>query len=214
MTARLPRTLDAHEARVLGALLEKQLVTPDAYPLSLSALVAACNQKTAREPVLELPEREVLAALERLREHVLVWKVTGGRVDKWEHNLELRWSLTPPQKALMALLLLRGPQTPGELRGRSERLHDFAGPQDVETALGELAAGPEPLVAELPRRLGQKERRFAQVVTGPPAEPPAGDAPAAPHAEGRRSDRIDLLEERVGRLEAELADLRRLLGGR
>jgi len=135
---RLPRPLDAVELRVLGALLEKQQATPEYYPLTLHALAAACNQKTNRDPVTDLDEAAVLAALERLREHVLVWKTGGARAEKWEQNVDRRWSLDAGAKAVMTLLLLRGEQTPGELRGRSERLHAFATPGEVEAALQRL----------------------------------------------------------------------------
>jgi hypothetical protein len=160
---RLPRPLDPVECRVLGALLEKEQTTPEYYPLTVNALVAACNQKTNREPVTELTEGEVTAALERLRKNVLVWSSEGARTERWRHALDRRWRLTPATKALVTLLLLRGPQTPGELRGRSERMRRFATPAEVEAALAELAAGREPLARELPRAPGQKENRWTHV---------------------------------------------------
>jgi 2-methylisocitrate lyase-like PEP mutase family enzyme/uncharacterized protein YceH (UPF0502 family) len=165
-TARLPRPLDPIEVRVLGALLEKQQTTPEYYPLTLNALAAACNQKTNRDPVMALSEGEVRAALERLREHVLVWQIAGSRSEKWEQNAEKRWELDSATRALLTLLLLRGAQTPGELRSRSNRLHAFASITDVEAALRDLASGPEALVAELPRAPGQKEARWAHLVGG------------------------------------------------
>jgi uncharacterized protein YceH (UPF0502 family) len=221
--ARLPRPLDPVEVRALGALLEKQQTTPEYYPLTLHALVAACNQKSNRDPVVELSAAEVEAALDRLREQVFVWKTGFSRVEKWEQNVERRWQLDAPAKAVMTLLLLRGEQTPGELRGRSDRLHPFATTRDVEAALEKLAAGPEPLVAELPRRPGQKETRWTHLVAGPvegaqspaaPAARAAGTAVSA--APSLRFDalasRVDALEERLAAISRELSDLKGTLG--
>ena len=175
--ARLPRPLDPVEIRVLGALLEKQQATPEYYPLTLNALLAACNQKSNRDPVLGLSEGEVRSALERMREHVLVWQVGGSRSEKWEQNVEKRWELDSATRALMTLLLLRGAQTPGELRSRSDRLHAFASTTDIEAALRRLASGPEPLVVELPRAPGQKETRWTHLVGGPVEAAAPGPAP-------------------------------------
>ena len=146
----LPRVLDPVEIRVLGCLLEKQLLTPEYYPLTVNALLAACNQRSSREPVMELADGEVAAALDRLAEHVLVWKSAGARSERWLHNLDRRLALDPPAKAVLALLFLRGPQTPGELRARAERMHAFATTVAVEEALCALAAGDE-LAARLTR---------------------------------------------------------------
>ncbi len=210
--ARLPRPLDPVEIRVLGALLEKQQATPEYYPLTLNALVAACNQRSNRDPVLELSEREVRAALERLREHVLVWQIGGSRSEKWEQNVEKRWELDSATRALMTLLLLRGTQTPGELRSRSDRLHAFASITDVEAALRRLASGPEALVAELPRAPGQKEARWAHLAGGP-AESGVARAPG-PSAESPNSlgSRVTLLEEQLAALSREISDLKKRLG--
>ena len=205
---RLPRQLDAVECRVLGALLEKEQATPEYYPMTIHALVAACNQKSNREPVLELSEREVEVALRRLFEDVLVWRSEGARTLKWSHNLDRRWGLAPPTKAVMTLLLLRGAQTAGELRGRSDRLHPFATVAEVEAALAGLAAadpdqGEQALTAELPRAPGQKERRWihlvgdAVVASAPLAEP-------APSAGGAFEQRLADLERRLERIEREL----------
>ncbi|MDL2717421.1 MAG: DUF480 domain-containing protein [Acidobacteriota bacterium] len=211
--ARLPRPLDAVEIRVLGALLEKQQATPEYYPLTLHALVAACNQKSNRDPVLELAPAEVEAALSRLREHVFVWKTGFSRAEKWEQNVEKRWQLDAPAKAVMTLLLLRGEQTPGELRGRSDRLHPFTTTGDVEAALEALAAGPEPLVAELPRRPGQKETRWTHLVAGPVEGARAPATSAAPAAANLRPDtlaaRVAALEEKLDAIARELAELRK-----
>src|SRR6202035_102365 len=158
------RQLDAVEIRVLGALLEKEQTTPEAYPLTMNALLAACNQKTNRDPVTSLTETEVDAAVERLRQEVLVWRVEGARVERWKQSVSRRWSLDSGAKALLTLLLLRGPQTAGELHSRSERLHAFASLAEVEEALRRLAAADEPLVREQPRRPGQKENRWIHLV--------------------------------------------------
>jgi len=201
----LTRPLSPVEIRVLGALMEKEQTTPDAYPLTVKNLITACNQKSNREPVTELTETEVVEALDALRQDVLAWRQEGARVEHWEHCLDRRWRLDRPKKALMTLLMLRGPQTPGELRSRSERLHAFASVEGVESQLADLAAGDDPLVAELPRQPGQRENRWIHRVGAdealpvPPAAPPPSPVPEAP----RRS----LLDERLERLEAAVAGL-------
>jgi len=207
---RLPKTLDSVEARVLGALLEKEQATPEYYPLTLNALVAACNQKSNRDPVMELDSSDVLDALNRLHEDVLVWQKSGGRADRWRHGLDRRWELDGPTKAIMTLLLLRGAQTPGELRGRSERLHRFSTTAEVEDALQRLAEEPEPLVVQLPRRPGQKESRWMHLAAGPPDEEPLWAASLPPTETPVRSrllDRIEELENRVTQIERELGRL-------
>ena len=208
---RIPRKLDAVECRVLGALLEKEQATPEYYPMTIHALVAACNQKNNREPVLELSEAEVEAALHRLFEDVLVWRSEGARALKWSHNLDRRWGLDAATRAVMTLLLLRGAQTAGELRGRSDRLHPFATVAEVEAALaglaaGDPAAGDQPLVAELARAPGQKERRWVHLVgdapvaaTEPAARPGPGPAPRA-----ELDLRLAELERRLERIERQL----------
>lgn len=206
---RLPRPLDAVEIRVLGALLEKQQATPEYYPLTLHALVAACSQKSNRDPVVEFSAGEVEAALSRLREYVLVWKTGFSRAEKWEQNVDKRWQLDASAKAVLTLLLLRGEQTPGELRGRSDRLHAFATTRDVEAALGKLAAGPEPLVAELPRRPGQKETRWTHLVSGPVEGASEPSAPAAANRNETLAARVAALEEKLDAITRELAELRK-----
>lgn len=158
--------MDAAEVRVLGALLEKEQTTPELYPLTVNALIQACNQKTAREPVMEMSEGAVHGALRQLFQDELVARSEGARVTRWHHALNLRWNLDPGRKAVITLLLLRGPQTPGELRNRSERLHAFATVGELEDALLSLSAAPEPLVRELPRGPGQKESRWTHLVGG------------------------------------------------
>lgn len=213
-STRTPRQLDALEIRVLGVLLEKEQTTPEAYPLTVNAVLAGCNQKTNRDPVMELTETQVVDALERLRQEVLVWRTEGARSERWQQSVVRRWGLDRAGKALMTLLLLRGPQTPGELRTRSDRLHPFNTLQEVEEALQRMATIDEPLVAEQPRRPGQKEIRWTHLVgeilestETAPAQPAEVQArPSGPPL----SERVARLEETVQRLEAELAELREL----
>jgi uncharacterized protein len=171
-STRIPHPLDAVEIRVLGVLLEKEQTTPEACPLTVNAILAGCNQKTNREPVMELTEGQVTEALERLRQDVLAWRSEGVRTEKWQQSVVRRWGLDRAGKALMTLLLLRGAQTPGELRTRSERLNPFSTLQDVEEALQRMATIDEPLVTEQPRRAGQKEIRWS-----PPKSSAARPAP-------------------------------------
>jgi uncharacterized protein YceH (UPF0502 family) len=196
-------TPDAVELRILGCLIEKQRTTPDAYPLSLNALRLACNQSTNRDPVLALDEAAIRAALERLsrRGWVRLASGPGSRAVKYRHLLDDVLGVASPELSLLGLLLLRGPQTPGELKSRSERLHRFASLDDVEETLGELA-GRE-LATPLPRQPGQKEQRWTQLLGDGAVEPPASAVAATEHEpEG------GALEERVVRLEAEVASLK------
>lgn len=208
---RIPRILDPVEIRVLGSLMEKQLSTPEYYPLTLNALVAAANQKSNREPVMELGEEEVHRALDRLQDERMVWKVMGGRAVRFDHNLDTVWHLKRTEKAVMTLLFLRGPQTSGELRGRSDRLHAFDSVAQVEELLRDMAAHSEPLVRQLPRRPGQKEERWAHTVGGAVVEE------VAVHEEPRvagepLSARVARLEESVAALTSELRALKERLG--
>jgi len=205
------RELDAVELRVLGALMEKQLSTPEYYPLTLNALVAACNQKSNREPVMELGESDVQRALDRLQDEKLVWKVMGGRAVRYDHNLDAQWQLDRRSKALLTLLFLRGPQTPGELRGRSDRLHQFEAIAEVEETLQWMATPPSPFVGELPRRPGQKESRWAHLLGGAIAEAPEPEPMTAAGAEPL-STRVARLEEQVAMLANELRELKGKLG--
>ncbi|MBW3670590.1 MAG: YceH family protein, partial [Acidobacteria bacterium] len=132
---KIERPLDEIEIRVLGSLLEKQQSTPDYYPLSLSSLRSACNQSTSREPVMDLDDSRIKSAVDRLQELGLVWRVHGSRADKYEHNVDRKWEVSPEMKAILTLLMLRGPQTPGELRSRSDRLHPFPSVSEVEAVL-------------------------------------------------------------------------------
>ena len=200
---------DAVELRVLGCLIEKQRTTPDVYPLSLNALRAACNQTTNRDPVVEYDESTIRAALERLsnRRWVRLASGPGSRAVKYRHLFDEALGLSDAEISLLAVLMLRGPQTVGELKGRSERLHPFGSLAEVEETLQALA-GRE-LVARLPRRPGQKEERWAQLFSGTPAEA-AAPAEAAPAPDSR----VRQLEERIDRLEDELESLRDALRAR
>ena len=214
---RLSRALDATEIRILGSLMEKQLSTPEYYPLTLNALVAACNQKSNREPVMELAENEVHNALERLQDEKLVWKVLGGRAVRYDHNLDAVWHLKRPEKALLTILFLRGAQTAGEMRGRSDRLHQFASIAEVEDILRDMSGHSEPLVRQLPRRPGQKEERWVHTAGGEVAVDERGAAEAAePQSRTAAAEplsaRVARLEERLAALEEALNALRTQLG--
>src|SRR3954449_4845695 len=148
MSTRIPRKLDPVEVRVLGSLLEKEQTNPETVPMTVNALILACNQKTNREPVMQLSEDEVVNALDRMRQDVLVWRTEGARTERWQQSVSRRWNLDRAAKALITLLLLRGAQTPGELRTRSERLHPFASLEEAEAALRRLGAEDEPPVIE------------------------------------------------------------------
>lgn len=220
----LTRSLDAVEIRILGALMEKEQATPDHYPLTVNALIAACNQKTNREPVTAYTETEVVEALDALRADVLAWRSEGARAEHWEHCLDRRWHLKPASKAVMTLLLLRGPQTPGELKSRSERLHAFESVAEVESVLAELAQGEDDaLVRQLPRQPGQRETRWfhrigteeAAILSEPPASSPS--APSSSHPPAAKSSsqvlaRLEAVESAVEELHEELTALRRRLG--
>src|SRR6201987_5011275 len=194
------------EARVLGSLVEKDITTPDYYPLSLNAVVNACNQKSNRDPVMNLNDDAVRQALHSLNEKGLAGNASGAgdsRVPKFEHRMQEAFNLTRPETALLCVLLLRGPQTPGELRGRAERLHRFEDLTDVQSTLQRLMTREEPLVKVLPRQPGTKEARYAQMLCG---EKPEWEAPA-PMVEAHAENSED--GERLARLESEVADLRR-----
>lgn len=205
------RPLDPTELRILGCLLEKQQTTPDVYPLTLNALRSAANQTTNREPIMSLEDYDLASALDRLQQLGLVWKVLGGRTVRWDHNLAKAWNLTPATRALITLLLLRGPQTTGELRSRAERMHRFDSVADVEQALGILASGDDPLVALLPRRPGQKENRWTHRLG---MHEPTDDDPslAAMPEPPSIATRVEELARDVRELRAEVRRLKELLG--
>jgi len=211
-----------NEARVLGCLMEKSVITPDQYPLSLNALVNACNQKSSREPVLNLDQGTVQRTVNELveKKHVMIENL-NSRVDKYRQRFcNTQFALiqfTPAEYALICLLLLRGSQTPGELKAHSGRLHEFATPEDVEAALESLMARADgPFVARLPREPRRKDNAYAHLFGGPigsaPAEPPA---PASVRETPRalpEGDAVTTLEQRVAALEQEIAKLKRELG--
>ena len=194
--------LNAVEARVLGALVEKEITTPEYYPLSLNALVNACNQKNNREPVMNLDEDAVRQALRGLEDDGLAGPRRGGdsRVTKYEHHLQEVFNFTRGETAIMCVLLLRGPQTPGEVRGRTERMHRFEEIEDVLGTLQKLMQREPPLVKPLARQPGTKETRYGHLLSGEVETAEA--APVASAAESANGD------DRVTRLEAEVAELR------
>lgn len=211
--------ITAEEARVLGCLLEKERTTPDAYPLSMNALVAACNQSTNRTPVVDYDETTVEHALDSLRERGFVRRgvYPGSRVIKYRHTLDEELKLGAPGAALVCVLLLRGPQTPGELKSRTERLHSFGGLDAIEDALDGLVAREEPLVQRLAREPGQKEARVREILSVGASDvaatgAPEPRAPAAPSPPGL-AERVAALEAEVVGLRAEVEGLRDSLGG-
>jgi len=206
--------LSSLETRVLGCLLEKERITPENYPLSLHSLATACNQTTNRDPISSYDEKVVEQGLDALREKKLATMVwgAGSRVQKYRHNLLDLYSLDPGEVALVCVLMLRGRQTPGELRSRTERFHAFDSVQAVEAALQKLMEGDDPLVRILPASPGQKERRYVQLLSGEPAAEETAQVTAAPVPPGVLTapgkSRVDLLESEVGALKAELAAFR------
>ena len=193
------------ETRVLGSLVEKQVTTPEYYPLTLNALTLACNQKNNRNPVTSYTESQVAAAVETLREKNLAYLFYGStsRVPKYKHVMPEVLHLNPAELALMCVLMLRGAQTPGELRGNASRLYDFSGLDEVEQTLNALISHePEPLVVRLPRQVGQKEVRFSHLLAGEPKIEAVTSGPI------ERVEKVTL-ERRVEALEAEVEDLRR-----
>lgn len=215
MTApRLP-VLSLLETRVLGVLCEKQHTVPDTYPLSLNALVAGCNQKTSRHPIIEASEADVLSALDSLKGPALIIETSGGRVTRYAHNMERALRLPSQSIALLTALMLRGPQTAGELRTNSERLHRFADISAVEGFLQELAERPEgALVVELPRQPGARENRWAHLLSGTPAieEAPASTSSATIFTADVTVGEIAALKANVARLEEEVNALKDLVG--
>ena len=196
------------EVRILGSLVEKEATTPDTYPLTSNAIVLACNQKTAREPTMQLEPGEVGNTLRRLEVRGWVRSQHSGRTERYGHRIEKMLDLTRPQAALLALLMLRGPQTLHELLSRSERLASFGSIEDVQHALERLAQRDPPLVRLLPRQGGQREDRYAHLLSGEPVMPIASLATASSAAGmGNLGERVATLEARVAELEARLAAL-------
>ncbi|MEJ7862930.1 MAG: YceH family protein [Pyrinomonadaceae bacterium] len=204
MTEKLSET----EARILGCLIEKQLTTPEYYPLTLNALVAACNQKTSREPVVSFSDETVEKALDGLREKNLVYVFYGStsRVPKYKHLVPDAFELKPPQVAVVCVLMLRGAQTLGELRERTGRLYEFSGLGEVNETLDNLMKREEPLVAKLERQPGQKEIRFFHLLSG---EAPAVNTSVLPENNKMKIDRLTKLEQEVESLRGELVALQK-----
>ena len=206
--------LSANEARVLGVLIEKEITTPDYYPMTLNGLTAACNQKSNRDPVVQLSDSDVQQAFDGARKKSLARLVDEGasRVPKYRQRVTETLHLTPPQTALLCELLLRGAQTLGELRSRAERMHSFASLTEVESVLAELSSGEHeggriagtPLVTRLPRQVGQKEARFMHLLCGPPNIDQ--DLPSEMFVRAE-AERIGVLEREIGALKQELSSL-------
>jgi uncharacterized protein YceH (UPF0502 family) len=201
------------ETRVLGVLIEKQHTVPDTYPLSLNALLAGCNQKTSRDPVLNAKEDEVQASIDHLKRLSLVMEGSGNRVTRYEHNAGRVLQLPAQSVAILATLMLRGPQTPGELRINCERLHKFSDISSVEAFLNELRDRPAAsLVIELPRRPGSRENRWAHLLCGVPPGEPASAAPVSAAMDGDITvGELAALKANVARLENEVVELRAML---
>jgi uncharacterized protein YceH (UPF0502 family) len=196
------------EARVLGSLIEKEVSTPEYYPLSLNALINACNQKHNREPVMHLEEQEVRDALRTLEDQQLAApaRSTDSRVTKYEHHLQEIFNFTRGETAILCELLLRGAQTPGELRNRTERLYQFEEVSDVVSVLQRLMQREPALVAALPRQPGAREIRYTHLLSGEPDLP--SSSPAAPTSGSSTHDRLSQLESEVAQLRQELNHLR------
>ncbi len=200
------RDLTPLEARVLAVLVEKESTVPDSYPLSANALTAGCNQKTARDPVMDVAEAEVLATVEELKTLHLVNTVSGSRVVRYEHNFARGLGVPGAAMALLTQLMLRGPQTAAELRQNTERLHRFADVSSVEGFLDELAQREQPFAVKLPKAAGAREARWAHLLCGPVASVEQATAAALP-----RDEEVALQKAELAALKAEVASLRSLV---
>ena len=202
--------LTAIEVRVLGCLIEKEIATPDYYPLTLNALVNACNQKSNREPLMMRNESVVMGALDELRmahQLAIEFTSTGSRVAKYKHCLPNRWTFSPAETAILCELFLRGPQTPGDLRAHASRLHALADWHEVEEILQGLENREgDPFVVHLPREPGRRERRWAHLLSGEPEIAPEPESPQ--EAAAGRNDQIQILETEVAALRLELDELK------
>lgn len=196
--------LDAIELRVLGSLIEKSRATPDYYPMTVNAITLACNQKTSRKPVVSYDDETVMEALNTLKRRGLVSTATGGssRAIKYKHNLAIVYPLIPSELAIMCLLMLRGPQTPGEINTNAGRLYEFESIEEVQEMLEKLAGGETPFVLQLPKRPGQKEARYAHLLAG---EPEISEEDEDDQSTGRSNSG---LEARLAKVEQELAELK------
>jgi uncharacterized protein YceH (UPF0502 family) len=202
--------LEAVEVRVLGALIEKEITTPEYYPLTLNALTAACNQKSNRDPVVQFDEKTVVRSLDALRDRDLIHMVSGAdmRVPKYRQVLAEKLEFSPPQVAVLCVLMLRGPQTLGEIRGRTNRLYEFSELEEVERTIAGLNDRDDgPMIEKLPRQTGRKESRFAQLFAGPPEVSDEEEAEAEARLE-QATIEVRGENERLARVETELAELR------
>ena len=206
------RVLSLLESRVLGVLVEKERTVPDSYPLTLNALVAGCNQKSSRDPVLNASETDVQAGVDGLKSMLLVIERSGGRVARYAHNVERMMNVPQQAAALLAVLMLRGPQTAGELRINCERLHRFADIPGVEALLNQLAERPEgALVAELPRQPGSRENRWMHLLSGAPPVPSSSEVDLSAESPSPGISELAAVKANVARLEAELREVKDLL---
>lgn len=196
------------EARVLGVLIEKEKTVPDTYPLSLNTLTLGCNQKTARDPAMSAMESEVLAAIDSLKEYSLIVESSGGRVMRYAHNARRAFKLPEQSVALLAVLMLRGPQTAGELRTNCDRLHPFGDISSVEAFLAELSEAETPWVVKLPKLPGSREHRWTHLLCGAVDIDVYNTASKAAH---RNSDELAELQADVARLDEEVATLRAIV---
>jgi uncharacterized protein YceH (UPF0502 family) len=198
--------LDPVETRVLGSLMEKETTTPEYYPLSLNALVNACNQKSNRDPAVSYDDDTVLDAIERLKTKGLALTITGAgsRVPKYAHRLSEKLNLGRREAAILCELMLRGPQTTGELRNHADRMHKFDDLEEVEAVLDRMGE----LVTKLPRRPGEKEQRYAHMLSGAAPQAAAVEEASEAAHPGPRGDRISALESEVGQLRAEFKELK------
>ena len=202
-TQTLPQ-LDDAELRVLGSMMEKSRTTPDYYPMTINSLVAACNQKTSRRPVVQYDDETVVNAINTLKRRGLVSTATGGtdRVVKYKHNFAIVYPVIPSEVAIICLLILRGPQTPGEINTKSGRLYEVDSIEEVQEMLDKLASGEKPFLKQLPRRPGQKEVRYVHLLGG------STDWTDESFSTDVASRSSGDLESRVAKLETELAELR------
>ena len=215
------RSLTLHEARVLATLMEKARTVPDSYPLSVNTLVLGCNQKTSRDPVMDMTESQVQEALDTLKKQSLVFEASSNRVPRFEHNFQRGFGVNEPQAVLLGLLMLRGPQTPGELRLNSERWYKFADIASVEDALGDLKARGDdsgaPMVVQLARASGMREQRWAHLLCGELAMMPYQQAGSSDGASDSQAEPVSLgqaerLQQRIESLENQMAKLYKELG--
>ncbi|MEE6187218.1 hypothetical protein PIECOFPK_00347 [Mycovorax composti] len=208
--------LDAEEIRVLGALMEKSRTTPEYYPMTLNGLTAACNQKTSRNPVVNYDEQTVALCLDRLKRKNLVSTVTGGtsRVVKYKHNIAVNYEFAPDEIAVLCLLFLRGPLTPGEINSNSGRLYEFEGLAEVHSVLEKLATAPVPFVKQLERQPGQKEARFMHLFgEASVVESYIKNTPVVATAANSLEERLTTVEQELAALKAEFYDLLKELKG-